>query len=521
MTTVLITGGAPKVSAYRRVDGNYPFTKVVIVMRTFFHLAPGYAIVLTAYAILVFAGISRHVPWFDEAQSWLMARDLTLSDLLFHQIRYEGTPGLWVSLLWMANAIHLPYPALGILGGICAIAGMFVFLRFSPFPTPVKFLLPFSFFAAYQYAVVARNYNLIPLLTFLGAHFYRQAKNNTYRFVVVLALLANVSAHGTAIAIGIVIAYGWEVLGTWATFDADTRRRHLLSATIFCMTLVAIVAMVLPPSDCNSYAVGTKFTVAHAASIASSAISGALVGSEYVSVAITLLFAAWCLMRRRGAPFILPVGLMLALFAGVWAREWHYGTLLFAMVGGLWITWPTAIERSQFTKLLRASYVLITCVLILTFCFQLGWTRKTFLYARTHAFSGSLDAAEYLKSVGATRKRIFAKGFSTTAVLPYFQSNIFINEARSDRTSFWHWSRVNDETQKADLFLKVMPDFVIVGSKTEEAAADRDEFLREAGYSLVHESIGEMYFKDRVQQPDSYRIYAQNASLANAPVPQR
>jgi len=188
------------------------------------------------------------------------------------------------------------------------------------------------------------------------------------------------------------------------------------------------------------------------------------------------------------------------------------------MVGALWITWPTTVEYYQFTKLLRGSYIVITCVLILTFGFQLGWTRKTFLYDRTHAFSGSLDAAEYLKSVGAERKRIFAEGFSTTAVLPYFKNNIFINEAWSDRTSFWHWSRVNDETQQTGLVLKVMPDFVILGWKTDEEATVFDRFIREVGYSLVHESIGEMYFKDEVQQPDSYKIYERNALVAGAPV---
>ncbi|MFZ3211167.1 MAG: hypothetical protein WA188_06590 [Terriglobales bacterium] len=492
-------------------------------MCALFRLPPRHIIVFAAYAILVFAGISHHEPWFDEAQSWLMARDLGIVDLLFHQIRYEGTPGLWLSLLWIANAFHLPYAALGIIGGLCASAGIFIFLRFAPFPEPIKFLLPFSFFAAYQYAVVARSYTLIPLLTFLAAHLYRWAQAKTYRFVVALALLANVSAHGTAIAIGIAAAYGWEVLGVWSSFDAITRRRHLFAAAIFGVTVAAIVAIVFPPADGNFYAFYRQPTAALAVYTTISAIAGALVGSGVISFALALLFAVWCFTRGKIAAFILPVGLMLALFFRVWAQPWHHGTLLFAMLAALWIAWPTATERYQFTRLSRASYLVVTGVLIGTLCFQLVWTSKTFIYDWSHPFSGSLDAAKYLKSVGADRKRTCALGFSTTAVLPYFQDNIFINEARPDRTAFWHWSQGNDVTQQPELLLALMPEFTIVGWKQDEEVAAYDRFMREAGYSLVHESIGEMYFKDVVQQPDTYRIYKRNAVVAaeSVVVPQR
>ncbi|SRR6266702_178085 len=482
-------------------------------MRALFRLPAKYGAVLAAYAALVFAGISRHEPWFDEAQSWLMARDLGPFDLLFHQIRYEGTPGLWVSLLLVASKLRLPYAALGIIGGICAIAGIFVFLRFSPFPAPIKFLLPFSFFAAYQYAVVARSYTLIPLLAFLAAHLYRRAEKDTYKFVVTLALLANVSAHGIAIAVGIALAYAWGVLGAdgWSAFDVSTRRRHILAVAILGVTLVAVVAMVLPPSDANFYAVHTKPTVALAAQIAISAIGGAFVGSAPISVAMLLVFAGWCFIRGRSAVFILPVGLVLALFACVWAQPWHHGTLLVAVVSALWIAWPSADECRQFTGLPKVSYLLVAGLLIGIFSFQLTWTTKTFAYDWSHRFSGSRDAAEYLKSVGADRSRTCGLGFSTTAVLPYFQQNIFSNEAQISRASFWHWENSNDVTQTPESFLAVMPEYAIVGWKTDEEAAEYAQFMKDYGYSLVHESTGEMYFKDVVQQPDTYRIYKRNS----------
>ena len=480
-------------------------------MRTLLRLPARHGVLLAAYAVLVFLGVRHHEPWFDEAQSWLLARDLGLSDLLFHQLRYEGTPGLWVMLLSIPTKAHLPYGSLGLIGGICAVAGMSVFLRYSPFPEPVKLLLPLSYFAAYQYAVVARSYALIPLFAFLAAYFYRQAKYETYQFAAALGLLANVSAHGTAIAVGFALAYAWEVLGVWSAFDADTRRRHVLAAAIFGLIIVAVVAMAWPPSDANFYAVYRQTTLALATDTTYTAIAGAFLGSRPISLAIFLLLAAWCSLRGRSAVFIVPVGLLLALYIRVWAQPWHLGILLFTAVSSLWVTWPTAEERRQFNKLSQTGYWIVTGVLAATFCFQFVWTAKTYAYDWSHAFSGSRDAAEYLKSVGADRSRLVAFGFSTTAVLPYFQSNIYTNEALLDRASFWHWSKANDATQNPQALLALVPDYAIIGWKTDQEEALYDQFLRKFGYTLVRESVGGMYFKYEVQQPDSYRIYKRNS----------
>src|SRR5579871_4864060 len=141
-------------------------------MTRFLSFPRKYWYVLTGYAVIVCYTVAHHEPWFDEAQSWLLARDLSLPQLWFHYLRYEGTPGLWQTILWMASAAHLPYSALGWLGASIAILGIFIFLKYAPFPDLIKVMLPFSFFFLYQYAVVARSYILLPTFLFLTAHFY-------------------------------------------------------------------------------------------------------------------------------------------------------------------------------------------------------------------------------------------------------------------------------------------------------------------------------------------------------------
>jgi hypothetical protein len=45
----------------------------------------------------------HHEPWAGESQAWLIARDLDLKKIWFYELRYEGTPGLWHTILWIAQ----------------------------------------------------------------------------------------------------------------------------------------------------------------------------------------------------------------------------------------------------------------------------------------------------------------------------------------------------------------------------------------------------------------------------------
>ncbi|MGB8724740.1 MAG: hypothetical protein WCD15_18440, partial [Terriglobales bacterium] len=85
--------------------------------------------VLGVYSTLVFWTIQYHEKWADEAQAWLIARDLDLRTIWFHELRYEGSPGLWHTILWVAQHVfHARYGALSFLGASCAVAGVVALL---------------------------------------------------------------------------------------------------------------------------------------------------------------------------------------------------------------------------------------------------------------------------------------------------------------------------------------------------------------------------------------------------------
>src|SRR5579862_3245787 len=128
-----------------------------------------------AYAALLSFTISRHEPWADEAQSWLLARDATLAQLWGRLLHYEGTPGLWQTLLHALIRLGLPYPALGFVSAAFALTSVILVLRYAPFPLYIRLFLPFTYYLCYQYAVIARSYALIAPLLFAIAAIYSRA----------------------------------------------------------------------------------------------------------------------------------------------------------------------------------------------------------------------------------------------------------------------------------------------------------------------------------------------------------
>ena len=66
-------------------------------------------VVLAVYVVVVITVMCFHEPWFDEAQSWLIARDCSWHDLLLVRPHYEGHPPLWWLLLAIPARLGVPY----------------------------------------------------------------------------------------------------------------------------------------------------------------------------------------------------------------------------------------------------------------------------------------------------------------------------------------------------------------------------------------------------------------------------
>jgi hypothetical protein len=215
-------------------------------------------LVWLGYMAVVAIGIAGHEPWADEAQAWLLARDQGFWHLMLHAIRYEGSLGLWHALLWGLVRLHVSYTGMHWISGAIAAAGVYVFLRWSPFPLILRILLPFGFWLAYQDAVIARSYVLFAVLAFGAAAILRTLSERDrqrpvgrmplFGLALLLGLMANLSVHGFVASIGFAIV-ALALLRRRSRAGLPTHKA--IPALVLCAFWIFAIVTTFPPSDGN------------------------------------------------------------------------------------------------------------------------------------------------------------------------------------------------------------------------------------------------------------------------------
>jgi hypothetical protein len=176
------------------------------------------------------------------------------------------------------------------------------------------------------------------------------------------------------------------------------------------------------------------------------------------SATFLILAAAWSFTRRKLMVFVLPVGLMIALYAFVYGTAHHQGTLFLAAITGIWIAWPATREQRAMQgrelRMYQGMVALVLCLCAVNIYDAGVVICREYLYP----YSGAEDAAQYLKAVGADRGPIFGYGFGISAVQANFDHNILANIPTSythNGLPGWH-NTMNVEEEE-----RINPQYVV------------------------------------------------------------
>ena len=477
------------------------------------------------YCAVLAVTTARHESWFDEAQAWLMARDLTPFRLWTTYLRYEGTPGLWHTILMVPAKLGLPYGAMHVVSCLSAIAGTALLMWRSPFPIFVRALLPFTYFLMYQYAVIARSYSLLPLLFFLTAFALPRARQRPIWLIVILILMANVSVHGILAASGIFVVYMAETLIARKALPKIALVRHLVASAAWGVVLVLLAVQLWPPKDLSFPVASTRESI-HASSIytqigeaftvryknideigqrvdenrsdARFARGMRIVGIVACSILLALsLF--WFYKARVLLYFLLPITGVL-LLSLLYHNRWHSGVLFLIWLFAMWIA-------AQKSNLPTPRYIYLVWILVLVP--QLYWSAMTVAFDIRKPYSGSRAAADYLIAEGLAEKEVFAAGYEATSIQAYFNQNLFCNYQDGANKAFWFWSATNNVPEVLSTIPLSRPDVLIISLRTDDqaaAAATLERSLPQSGYRLGGRFDGELYWKSSVLESESFLV---------------
>jgi hypothetical protein len=452
--------------------------------------------VWAVYAWVLWRAVRRHEPWGDETHAWMLARENGYWQLMWEELRYEGSPGLWHTLLWGLSHAGLPVESMQWLGAASAALGVLLLVRL-PLPWPLRVLAPFSYFLLYQYGAVARSYTLMAPLVFGIAWVWPRRDARLGGLVVLLALLANVSSHGLLMAGGIFAAHLAGLLAEGRLRERRTLARNALaSLALLAVAGFVVLQLRLPPDA--TFVPPLRTDLRDVDGHALTALTEALGGYHLGTLALLAVSLAWFARRRVLALYLLATLGPLGVMAMKYRSGWHDGVLFLAWLLALAVSFqetPAPAAGPSGGRPREPLRLWVTAAAGAVLALHTWWSWCAWERDLRGPYTGAPAAARYLREHGLHERRLAGAGFWAWAVLPYFDRNIFINHHGGGAPAHWRWARRSSPRDWPEHIAADRPEWVLVG--------DRHTWLSFSGYVTEAVFPGEMFFKDRVYESAS------------------
>lgn len=386
------------------------------------------------YSTLTLAGILHHEPNRDEAQVWLIVRDLNLSGI-FSQINLEGHPCLWYLIVLPFAKAGFPYITMQILHWLTAITAVALFLFKAPLNNLLKYAFVFSFYMIFQYSVITRNYSIVILFLFLIATYYNSRFSHPYRFAFLLIALFNshVLAFGAGLCLTILyfidackegklknIKYPLAliVLGCLSAIIQLWPAAHFAGNTLIRTTYI-------PPLNIDTYWVILT------------GIQNAFIPvfAEYeelkVALFFTIVLALFVLSSIRKLPvfsfLLISSCWLLYVFTTLHPGSWrHEGLFLIFLIFSFWIETNYTAKDNLISKKItgfvdigflgKALKLMLLISLSVNVVFGFSNLKKEYLYS----YSGAKEMAGYITSHQLQNNEIACyRSWRATSLAPY------------------------------------------------------------------------------------------------------
>lgn len=421
------------------------------------------SLVLLAWLCLTMLVVLRHEPWSDEAQPWLVVRDMNVPQFLSYMFKnYDGHPMLWYFLIMPLVKAGLPFVSQQVLHVLISGSALAVLFFKAPFPRITKYAWAFSYLFAYEYAVVSRMYAPAILVLFLIAAFYPRRLEHPVPYALLLFLLFNSENLVLGLAAGLSAVFMIECLA------ARGLRRFPWPALLILLGTAAILYPMyfrLPP-DHIYYGRIVSAPIPGSRPLFSfcrAFIPVRVDVSDFLAMTLAwscLFFSVLELLKKPAALFILGCGHALLFYIFTfnhWGDVRHHGFFLVCLAFALWIgeAYPKDSRWAGFWNRVYAAVRLPDprriAMGILTVCLGLSIHGAVQAQVRDWKmpFSGSVDMAHRINRL-FEENHLDEGGFhivayphsETISVLPFMKRKFFYVDL-NDFGSFYYARRSN------------------------------------------------------------------------------
>lgn len=456
-------------------------------------------IIFVIFLLLTLLIGSNHEPWVDEAQSWIIARDASASEIIWNIARYEGSFPLWHLTLKLFINFGLDYEHIYIVPIIISAFGLIIFLRKVEAPKFVKILLPFTYYIFYQYTIIARSYSYLLLAFSLLAITYKKRQDKPLKYVLALGFLSLISMHGMIISIILGITFLIEII------KEKNIKKYIKELAFFGIIIITECIILIPRSDLYM-TVSATYTITE---IINSIIhmligKGSILVKVYnvISIILFIILAANLIIVKSKDLLIATFSLLGFMFIIRFGSH-HSGILFLFVIFGIICKYEEIkIKNKNIDKILAI-------VLVLYLVSSIIPSINDFKYQ----YSGAKEMAEYIAENGYDKEEIFGFGYKTVSVQAYFKENLYDNRPET----IYRWTIDNKDFYNYCNFLNIdkskfneVPKFILIENDTNDdykLEAIKQTIENTGKYEIEYQTLGKLFFKNSYSENEGFTLY--------------
>ncbi len=423
-------------------------------------------VIIALFVILAFLMSGYHEKWSDEAQSWLIARDLSVSEIISY-IKYEGTPPLWVFIIKIFMAFGLTYEYFFVIPIIFMTLGLIFMYTKYDVPWYVKLLFPFTYFVFFQTTIVIRSYSLILLGICMVFYYFPRRYDKMWRFYFSLLYFMCISLHTYFVAAGLYAILLVFFVKDYKTLNLDIKKKMWRLCILIFITFLIIFIMLLPNSNFGFAGTGgsdISYIVGESTIADNNHVVQILSTIGMICIVLYITIKNYLNTENKNEAIkefekLVVIFPLIVLYMFINSQVRYFAILYFIIVLFL-------INNKK--------YLIARGCLIVILTIQFVWNINSCIIDYHEKYAVGEEIAEFLKSVDYDDKVIDALNFHIVEISPYFEGNVFKHSSKSD-DAFYPWN-YNSKNAKVDELLSNEADIYIMTLLTGEMKSEEPEY---------------------------------------------
>ena len=320
------------------------------------------------------------------------------------------------------------------------------------------------------------------------AYIYNKRLEKPILYAAVLLLFMNISLHTLVLSGSLYLLFLIDLYKS----KKIKEKKNVIACILIFLELLITMLYAMPNKDCSFIARGGA-TIWH---IVSEATMGSN-QSEYIDFLITFIIGiaiTFAIIKNKSKENLITLIILLIPVIGVLSivtyQPWHVGIIFITL-----FTYFIITNMLQKEKIIQYLLLIISIV-------QIYWTACSIIYDVNYLYSSSKVVANIIKE-NYEGSVIYGLGYSTTAIQPYFNKNIFEN--RNTDKSFNLW-KINNGYYTKNEMIQNEADVYVISTFYILYYKDVMNILDAKGYNKYMIN-GCTFVKDKKYELEGYIIY--------------